>query len=446
MTQEVAIKPFREILPNGTLRLNLHPGQTRVHQSKKRKIAMLAGSQGGKTCYVPHWLDREIQTRGPGDYLLGTATFPLLYLKLLPEFLYVFEDLFHYGTYSEQKKLFTFHTERTRRKETDYVLFPDSDIVTRVIIGSAQNPESMESATVKGACLDECGQKQFKRETHEAVERRTLINQARILYTTTLYGLGWLKSDIYDKWQNKTDPDIDVIQFDSIENPAFPVKEYERMRAMMPIWKFDLFHRGRFSRPAGIIYDKFDSANDVIPPFEIPPHWPRYVGHDFGPSHTVALWMAVNPVSNERYIYREYVMGGLSTFEHVTNWIELSKGERIAKRIGGSPTEDGWRGDFTQAGWRIDKPLEGRVEAGIVRVYGWESLGKKKVFSTCENYLSEKMSYSRELDDLYVPTDTIENKASYHLMDAERYMECEFNPLSANPDVGDIAPVAKLRR
>ncbi len=433
--------PFREIKDN-KLRLHLHSGQTRTHLSKKRKVAMLAGSQGGKTCYGPHWLDREIRTRGPGDYIICTATFPLLSLKLLPEFLYVFKDLFHYGTFSEQKKLFTFHNEKTRREETDYILFPDSDIPTRVIIGSAQNPESVESATIKAGWLDECGQKQFKRETYRAYERRTFIHKARTLFTTTLYGLGWLKTEIYDPWKNHTDPDIDVIQFDSIENPSFPREEYERMKATMPSWKFDLFHRGRFSRPAGMIYNSFDSSTQVIKPFDIPNNWPRYVGHDFGPTNTVALWAAMNPATSELFIYREYVMGGLSTFEHVTNWIELSQGERIDSRYGGSSTEDGWRGDFTQAGWRIDKPLISSVEAGIQKVYGYEKLGKKKVFSTCVNYISEKQSYSRELDDMYNPTDKIENKSIYHLMDAERYLVSQFNPVGILSG-SDRAPVVR---
>ena len=451
MTQTAVKAPqFREI-KDGKLRLNLHPGQTRTHLSKKRKVVMLAGSQGGKTCYGPHWLDREIRTRGPGDYIICTATFPLLDLKLLPEFLFVFEDLFHYGTYNAQRKLFIFHTKNTRRQESDYVLFPDADITTRVIIGSAQNPESVESATVLGGWLDECGQRQFKRETHEAYERRTLINQARTLYTTTLYGLGWLKTDLYDRWlkhqkgEEGGDPDIDVIQFDSIDNPAFPIEEYDRMKAIMPGWKFDLFHRGRYSRPAGMIYNAFDSASQVIPPFEIPNNWPRYVGHDFGPVHTVALWAAMNPATQDLFIYREYVEGGLSTFEHVTNWKELSEGERIDTRYGGSSTEEGWRGDFTQAGWRIDKPLISSVEAGIQKVYGYEKLNKKKVFSTCQNYISEKQSYSRELDDMYNATSKIENKSVYHLMDAERYMISQFNPVGSSVNSGDvdIAPVGR---
>ena len=445
MVTEIKVKPFREIKSDGTLVVNFHPGQVKTWLSKKRIIDMQAGSQGGKTSFGPHWLDREIRTCGPGDYLVGTSTFPLLDRKLLPEFLYVFGDLFHYGVYDQNRKIFTFHSKKTAKKKTDYVLFPDSDVPVRVIIGSAQNPESMESATVKGVWLDECGQKQFKRETWEAVQRRTLINKARILMTTTLYGLGWLKTDIYDEWL-KGNPDIDVIQFDSTANPAFPLDEFQRMQKMMPAWKFDMFHRGRFSKPAGLIYDAFDSVNDIIEPFEIPAHWPRYVGHDFGPINTVSLWKAYDPSTGIFYTYRDYSMGQLSTFEHVTNWIELSKGERIASRMGGSPTEDGWRGDFSQAGWRIDKPLDKSVWSQINRVYGFEKLHKHKVFRTCRNYLEEKQTFSRELDANYVPIeDKIENEEIFHFMPSERYMMTQFRPLSVFPNNEEIAPSVRIR-
>jgi hypothetical protein len=76
------VHPFREVV-GSQLRFYPHPGQVRVMDSTARVVAMLAGSQGGKTVLGPHWMHREIQRCGEGDYLVGTATFPLLNLKLL---------------------------------------------------------------------------------------------------------------------------------------------------------------------------------------------------------------------------------------------------------------------------------------------------------------------------------------------------------------------------
>ena len=56
------------------LRLNLHPGQTKIWDSERRFVFIIAGTQSGKTTFGPWWLKREIDKRGPGDYLAVTAT------------------------------------------------------------------------------------------------------------------------------------------------------------------------------------------------------------------------------------------------------------------------------------------------------------------------------------------------------------------------------------
>ena len=86
------VRPFREVEREGKqvkLRLNFHSGQATVWDSAKRFVYMMSGTQVGKTCFGPHWLMREMQRCGAGDYLICTATFPLLNLKLLPEFLHI---------------------------------------------------------------------------------------------------------------------------------------------------------------------------------------------------------------------------------------------------------------------------------------------------------------------------------------------------------------------
>ena len=67
---------------NGKARLNLHDGQIRAWESKKRFIFITSGTQGGKTSFGPWWLWREIQIRGPGDYLAVSATYDLSLIHL----------------------------------------------------------------------------------------------------------------------------------------------------------------------------------------------------------------------------------------------------------------------------------------------------------------------------------------------------------------------------
>lgn len=382
---------------------------------------MIMGHQGGKTVLGPHWLEREISRHGEGDYLAVTPTFPLLDKKMLPEFIYVFDELLHLGKFSRASYVFQFHENKTR-----------------VIFASAQNPESIESATAKAAWVDEIGQMQFRRDTWEAVKRRlsiaTGMGAGRVLGTTTPYGTGWFKTDIYDKWV-KGDKSICVVQGESTMNPIFPKEEYEKARETMVPWKFDLFYRGIFSKPVGLIYDAFDSATAIVKRSPIPDTWPRYVGMDFGQHATACIFLALEPTSGALYAYREYLEGGKSIPEHAIDLREVSKGEPIRQIVGGSAGEEGWRDGYVMAGWHVRKPFVKDVEVGIDKTYAFMKINKLFVFSDLERTLKELTTYSRITDNDNTLTDKIQDKERYHIMDALRYICSEFN--ATNVDAGD---------
>ena len=224
MAVATLIPPYREITAEGKYILNLHLGQTRAWCSTARFVVISAGTQWGKTCFEPDWLRREIKNCGEGDYLVGTATFPLLELKLLPEFNYVFDTAFHLGEYKDSKRCIQFHHVPGGTNGQVKVIDP-----TRIIFGSATHPESLESATARGAVLDEVGQKQFLLGSWEAVQRRLSLSQGRCLFGTTLYNSGWFVNDVYGP-ASRREPGYELIQGDSIENPVFPKEEYERAR------------------------------------------------------------------------------------------------------------------------------------------------------------------------------------------------------------------------
>lgn len=405
------IPPFCEVMPDGEMVRRFHTGQMRAWDSTRRFIIMSGSTQVGKTCFGPHWLEREIEQTGSlGDYIAITATFKLLKLKMQPEFLDVFRDKLDLGVWHESDRIFTSH-DRHHGAEA-----------WRVIFASATNPESIESATAKAAWMDELGQHQFRRDSWEAVIRRLTLAQGRVLGTTTLYELGWLKTELYDRYM-AGDEDIDWIEVDAMANPTFPRAEYDRQKRLLPTWKFNMFYRGKYDRPAGIIYDSFDEQTQIIDRFSIPIEWPRYVGHDFGPNNTVAVWYAQNPSTGNLFLYRTYHAGHMSTEEHVKKWVELSARENILFRVGGARHEQGWRDAATMAGWRIQEPKTFEVSSGIQRVYGWHKMNRLFVFRDCKAYIDEKLSYSYQLDaDYQVIPDKIDQKSKFHHMDAERYV------------------------
>jgi hypothetical protein len=396
-----------------SLRLHFHRGQWRAWESDARFVAVIAGTQSGKTEFGPPWLLREIQRRGPGDYLVVAPTYPLLSLKALPAFLRLFEEQMRLGKYvGSPTRKFTFSRAACRR------LFGKGSRAAAVYFGHASDPDSLESATAKAAWPDECGQGKFRLASWEALLRRLAIHRGRALLTTTPYNLGWLKQQVYDRWK-AGDPDYEVVNFESTANPAFPREEFEDARAKLPPWKFNLYYRGLFTRPAGLIYDAFDEAAHKAKRSPVPPAWPRFLGLDFGGVNTAGVFYARRP-DGVHVAYREYKAGGRAARDHVR---ELLKGEpRVPYCCGGSHSEGQWRQEFRAAGLPVHEPAVRDVEVGIDRVYGLHRRGLLLVFDDLKGYLEEKLTYSRVVNERGEPTEAIDDKNAFHFMDAERYI------------------------
>jgi hypothetical protein len=407
-----------ELTPDRKLRVNFHAAQRKAWRSKKRIVAIIAGSQSGKTTAGPVWLYREIQRRGPGDYLVVSPSYKLMARKALPSFRRYFEDLLGLGTYHAGAAEFRFSEEGMLRTFGE----PEEGQAhepTTVFFGHAQDPESLESATAKAAWLDEAGQKGFKLESWEAILRRLSLFRGRVLITTTPYNLGWLKQKIWDRWK-AGDEDIEVVNFPSTANPLFPPEEAERARRDLPYWKYAMFYLGLFTRPAGLIYDSFDEGQHKVPRFAIPDFWPRYLGLDFGGVNTAGLFYAEEPGTKRLYLYREYHAGKKTAAEHAK---ALLAGEPMVPTcVGGSRGEGQWRQEFRAGGLPVREPPISDVEVGIDRVYGTHKRGEILVFDDLSGYLEEKMTYSRKLDENGEPAEEIEDKSSMHRMDAERYV------------------------
>lgn len=422
MTSPTTYDPYT--LDGGRLAFAYHPGQRRVMESNKRFVLMLAGTQSGKTSLGPWWLLREMIRRGAGDYLVATPTFTLLELKALVEFKRLFIERLQLGQYKGSPSRQFILSPRGEE-----VLFGQAGQAqqTRVLFGHAQDPESLESATIKAAVLDEAGQKKFKRGSWEAIQRRLSIHEGRVLLPTTPYALGWLKSELHDPARAGS-PDIDLVQFDSAENPAFPRSEYERMQATMPRWKFNMMYRGIFERPAGMIYDCFTDECRAKR-FTIPDAWPRYVGVDFGGVNTAAVFLAEDPASKRLYLYRAYHAGSRTAREHVAEIRRDEPAQLLA--FGGAGSEDQWRREFRTAGLHIHQPPVPEVEVGIDRVYSLFKTGRLFVFDDLADVIDDLESYSRVLDDQGEPTERIEDKETYHRLDALRYIATHLNNTTA---------------
>jgi hypothetical protein len=438
------MQPMVEVVPTqegkGKVLFHFHPGQERVMASHKRIVLALAGNQSGKTELAPPWLWREMRRKGPGDYLVASPSYPLMDKKLLPAFQRFFHTYLQLGDYKGQSKVFRFTEEGSLRLHGRVC-----DEPTNIFFGHAQDPDSLESATYKAAVIDEAGQKAFRLGSYEAIMRRLSIHQGRLLIPTTPYDLGWLKQRIYDPWDQarkngQPHPEIDVINFKSIENPAFPREEYLRAKRDLPPWRFHLFYDAIFTRPAGQIYHCFETALHVIPRRSIPDHWPRHFGLDFGPVNTACVMLAeelntLHEPTGRLLAYREYHPGEKRTPEqHVLAIMagDSSRGippePRMPHCVGGSHSEDEWRDDFGGAGLSVFAPPIKEVEVGIDRVFATIQRGELLVMNDLVELLDELESYSREVDEAGNVGEKIDEPNIYHLCDSLRYILADVRP------------------
>ena len=408
------------------VRLHLHEGQQRAWVSDRRFIFMLAGTQGGKTSFGPWWLWREIQMKDGGDFLAATSSFDLFKLKMLPEMRSVYEGVLGIGRYWSGDKVIELKNPETGKFEANR---SDDPMWSRIILRSAQAKGGLEATTARGAWLDEVGQDEFTLSAWEAVRRRLSLSQGRALGTTTPYNIGWLKQKIFDKWE-KGDSEIDVIQFASTVNPIFPQAEFESARRSLPKWKFNMFYRGLFEKPAGMIYRDFidlprERGGHKVNPFELPRNWIRFVGVDPGAVNCAKLWGALDTDSATLYIYRESLEGGKSTPEHAREAAELAfqNGERVVVWAVGQKSEVQQRLDWQAAGVpNVVEPPFHDVESGIDRIIGLLRQHQIFVFDDLELTLDEIGRYARKLDDNGESTREIKDKQNFHLLDALRYM------------------------
>lgn len=323
------------------------------------------------------------------------------------------------------------------------------DKQTRILFGHADEPESLEAAQYKAAVCDEAGQKRFKPESWEAILRRLSIDLGRCLFPTTPYaGFGWLKTDVYDpamraraRTGTRFDSDYDVINFESIENPAFPLEEWDRAKATLPRWKFDLFYRGLFTRPAGSIYDCFDPDFHIMPgkDFVLPIHWPLYCGIDFGSPNFAATFFYENceelegptkgakPVLKKtgKYVaFAEYrPQESKKVIDHVAAMRKIIGRNHPDVCVGGAKSEGQWRSEFAAAGWPIWEPDQPDVEVGISRVYAAFAEDRLFLMDTVPHLIDDVQAYSREVDENGDPIDmTIEDKETFHSVDSMRYL------------------------
>jgi hypothetical protein len=197
-------------------------------------------------------------------------------------------------------------------------------------------------------------------------------------------------------------------------------KRLGRLKALSGARLMRLYH-GLWVSPEGAIFDVFDEDRHKVRAFPVPPLWPRIVGIDPMGAYTAAVWLAFDPGSGVVHAYREYYQPfGLTTAGHARAILDLSRQETVFAWVGGGPSERQQREDFAGAGIPLLAPPVSDVWATIDRVYQLLKDTNLVIHDSCPELLSEIGDYRRKLKD-GEPTEVIESKETYHMVDCLRY-------------------------
>lgn len=400
----------------------------------------LAGAQGGKTAMLPHILLKRVVAAAPLARKLGRAdalfigpTLELLGAQAIPAFRLLWEEQLRLGRMVMGGKP-KFHLSESGSRR----LFGEP-IPGVVHCAYANDSSNLESLTALAAAWDEAGQKENKEASFHAVLRRLTVARSHgyghLDIGTTPYEWGWLKRLVVDQ----ADGVKSVIHnWPSWCNPNVSREEVESRRDNMPLWAWEMMYLGRYTKPAGVVYDCFDSDN-IIEPFEVPRAWPLYLGLDFGLINTAGVIIAEElkkdwlghwtdePTGNYFLIGTYHAGQSKTAKEHlravrdIADSLVMGGAAQRPTAVGGSHMESGWRESWSLSGLGVAEPSILKVDSQIACLYAAFKTKKLKVFRTCSKFIEEAETFAYELDDAGEPTEKFDD-TKFHRLSGARYI------------------------
>ena len=171
-------------------------------------------------------------------------------------------------------------------------------------------------------------------------------------------------------------------------------------------------------------------ADLIVPPFEIPAHWPRAYGLDVGWRGTAAIWGALDGASGVLYLYREYYSTDRTPSVHAQ---AISSGGAWIRGVmdpvgNGRQPMDGYRLTrmYRDLGLKLESAAS-LVDSGTLDVWQRMTTGRLRVFASLEHYLEELRCYRRD-EGGQIPME------GHHLQNAARTLvSCGISRMRTEP-------------
>ena len=261
-------------------------------------------------------------------------------------------------------------------------------------------------------------------------------------------GAHWVKN----RYILPADPDTSFIGKDGLSRKFIPARlednpflatdgRYEKMLKALPPTQRKQLLEGNWDVNEGAAFTEFNIEEHVIAPFQIPIHWERVKGVDYGyASESACVWAALDPSDGTLIVYRELYQKGLT-------------GEDLGRKITTMELEDPFsvQGVLDTAAWsqtgttgptvgetlvrqghklrRADKNrIQGKIQIHEYLRLQQSGRPRLQIFNTCPSLIRELQSIPL---DKTRPED-VDTHAPDHAYDALRYL------IMSRPRINDV--------
>ncbi len=206
---------------------------------------------------------------------------------------------------------------------------------------------------------------------------------------------------------------------------------YEQMLKALPPTQRRQLLEGDWEVAEGAAFTEFDRNVHIVDPFEIPIHWDRIKGIDYGyASESACVWGAIDRDDNTLIIYRELYRKGLLATDLAQLITEMELNDPMSvpgvldtacwNRTGQTGPTVGET--LVKAGHKLRRADKNRV-AGKIQIHEYlkvQQSGRPKlqIFNTCPNLIRELQSIPLDKSN---PED-VDTHAQDHAYDALRYL------------------------
>jgi len=266
-------------------------------------------------------------------------------------------------------------------------------------------------------------------------------------------GAHWVKT----RYIMPSDPDTSFIGKDGLTRKFIPARlednpflatdgRYEKMLKALPPTQRKQLLEGNWDVNEGAAFTEFSLEEHVISPFQLPIHWDRVKGVDYGyASESACIWAAIDPNDGTLIVYRELYQKGLTGEDLGRRITEMELADPFS--VQGVLDTAAWARTGTtgptvgetlvRQGHKLRRADKNRIQ-GKIQIHEYLRLQpsgrpRLQIFSSCPSLIRELQSIPLDKTN---PED-VNTHAPDHAYDALRYL------IMSRPRVND--PLAQMR-